>query len=274
MTADPNLYALVIGLRPTRPAPLPEVRGDGAQALFLELVRRSDAALAERLHADAPCKPLTVAALPRPDRAREPLVELRFTLAAADLFQPITQALLRQMDSPPLRIGGAALALADVCGTPESHRWAGFTSFESLRATVRPTRMLTLEFATPTAFGQGSRADGRARLGLLPLPETIFKSIGQRWNDLTPQLAIDPEQIRRAAGDTLISRYDLETRQISLGKGPQKGFVGRCTYELPDDPALASTLTLLADAVFYLGVGVKTARGMGLCRRIAHQEPE
>ncbi len=27
-------------------------------------------------------------------------------------------------------------------------------------------------------------------------------------------------------------------------------------------------LTLLADAVFFLGVGMKTARGMGLCRRI------
>jgi hypothetical protein len=27
-------------------------------------------------------------------------------------------------------------------------------------------------------------------------------------------------------------------------------------------------LSLLADAVFYLGVGMKTARGMGLCRRI------
>ena len=74
-----------------------------------------------------------------------------------------------------------------------------------------------------------------------------------------------------AARDALISRYTLETAQITLGKGPQKGFVGRCTYESPLDMDLARTLTMLADAVFYLGVGMKTARGMGLCRRMRNE---
>lgn len=266
MTDAPDLYALVLRLRPARPAPLPEVRGDGAQALFLELVRRADPPLAERLHADAPCKPLTVAVLPTAG-PRADAVELRFTLAAAELFAPVTHALLRQMAAAPLRVGGADLALTDVFGTPDHHPWAGYGAFAALHAAARPAAQITLEFATPTAFAQGTRGDGRARLGLLPLPETVFKSLARRWNELAPQLPLDLDALVEAARDTLVSRYELATRQLSLGKGPQKGFVGSCTYEPPPDPPQARALALLADAAFFLGVGTKTARGMGLCRR-------
>ena len=120
---------------------------------------------------------------------------------------------------------------------------------------------MTLEFATPTAFGQATLANGRKRLGLLPAPETVFKSIAQRWNELAPStLAINLAQLAAACADTLITRYALETRQINLGKGPQKGFAGLCTYELPADPDQRRTLTLLANAVFYTGVGVRRRR--------------
>jgi CRISPR-associated endoribonuclease Cas6 len=103
---------------------------------------------------------------------------------------------------------------------------------------------------------------------LLPAPEAVFPSIARRWNELAPaNLAFDLDAIKAAADDTLVSRYALETVQISLGKGPQKGFVGLCSYELPADSEQRRALTLLANAVFYLGVGMKTARGMGLCRR-------
>jgi CRISPR-associated endoribonuclease Cas6 len=277
MTDFPDLYALVIRLRPERGSPPPDPRGHGAQALFLDLLRHVAPDLAAQLHANALSKPYTVAVLPARGHARsgDDPVELRVAFTRADLFPPVSRALLKQLPGASLRLGHAMLALADVLGTPSSHPWAGYGSFADLWTAARPTASIILEFATATAVGQGTRVDGRQRLGMLPTPELVFPSIARRWNELAPpDLRLDPATVEAAAQDTLVSRYTLETTQINLGKGPQKGFFGICTYELPPDPAQARVLSLLADAVFYLGVGMKTARGMGLCRRIPEQRTE
>lgn len=283
MSDLPDLYAFVIRLRPERGGPPPDPQGHGAQALFLDLVRQVDPALAEQLHADAPSKPYTVAVLPaqktgergqgRGRPVHDPqFVDLRVAFTRAELFPVVTRALLGQLPGNSLRLGRATLALADVFGTPGSHPWAGYGAFRDLAAHARPASTFALEFATPAAFSQGTRADGRQRLALLPMLEVVFPSIARRWNELAPpDLRLDGEAVVAAARDALISRYTLETAQITLGKGPQKGFVGRCTYESPLDMDLARTLTMLADAVFYLGVGMKTARGMGLCRRMRNE---
>lgn len=274
MSSFPDLYAFVVRLHPTGIGPTPRPQGQGAQALFLDLLAQVAPATAEALHADASSRPYTVAVLP--GRARE-LVELRFTLLRADLFQPFVQAMLRQMPGEaPLRLGRAALRLGDVIGTPapKGHPWAGYNSFADLHARAAPAHSLTLEFASATAVGQGSRPDGRPRLAILPDPALIFPSLAKRWNELAPpELRLDLDAVKAAAADTLVSRYRAESTEISLGKGPQKGFVGVTTYELPPDPALARMLSLLADAALFLGVGMKTARGMGLCRRLPEREP-
>ncbi|MDQ3024800.1 MAG: CRISPR system precrRNA processing endoribonuclease RAMP protein Cas6, partial [bacterium] len=279
----PDLHALVIRLRPERGGPPPDPRGHGAQALFLDLLRQVAPELATQLHAAALSKPFTVAVLPgrgvgswelgvggpelRSGRQTPGSVELRVAFTRADLFPIVSHALLQQLPGATLRLGRATLTLADVLGTPGSHPWAGYGSFADLWTTARPASSVTLEFATAAAVGQGTRVDGRQRLGLLPMPETIFGSIARRWNELAPpDLRLEQDAVEAAARDTLVSRYALETTQINLGKGAQKGFLGICTYELPPDPAQARTLSLLSDAVFYLGVGMKTARGMGLCR--------
>ena len=61
MTDFPDLYAFVLRLTPERSGLPVDPRGHGAQALFLNLVRQVDPAVAEQLHADAPSKPYTVA---------------------------------------------------------------------------------------------------------------------------------------------------------------------------------------------------------------------
>ncbi len=274
MSSVPDLYAFVVRLHPAGDGPAPRPQGQGAQALFLDLVRQVAPDLSAALHADAPSKPYTVAVLPP---RRRDLVELRVSLLSADLFQPFVQALLRQMPGEaPLRLGQAALRLGDVIGTPapQGHPWAGYGSFAELHARAAPARAVALEFATATAVGQGSRPDGRPRLAILPDPALIFPSLAKRWNELAPpELRLDLDAVKAAAADTLVSRYRAESVEISLGKGPQKGFVGVATYELPSDPAQARMLGLLADAALFLGVGVKTARGMGLCRRLPEREP-
>ena len=265
----PDLFAFVIELHPPeRSAPRPQ--GHGAQALFLNLVRQVDPVTSELLHADAPSKPYTVGLLPA-QRGRQ-TIELRVSLLRTELFQTFVQALLRQSPAAAtLRLGQTNLRLGDVIGTPPpiGHPWAGYSSFAELSSRAVPSPTITLEFATATAIGQGERPDGRPRLGILPDPNLIFPSLARRWNELAPPaLALDLDAVRSAASDTLITRYQTESVEISLGKGPQKGFIGSVTYEPPAQPEASRLLALLANAALFLGVGMKTARGMGLCRRV------
>ena len=270
MSHDPDLYAVVLRLRAEGGGGPAEAGGQHAQALFLDLVRQADPALAQALHSHAPSKPASVALLP-PERAGDAApLELRATLLRADLFQALTRALLRQGVRPALLLGRRRYALEDVLATPGSHPWAGFGSFAALAEQAAPAASLTLCFASPTVFTRGELADGRARLGLLPEPAAVFGSLARRWAELAPPelaVAAPPEAVLAAAAETLVSRYRLETHQIDLGRGPQKGFTGACTYDLPADPQQRRALATLADAAFYLGCGAKTARGMGLCRR-------
>jgi CRISPR-associated endoribonuclease Cas6 len=270
MSDFPDLYAFVVQLRPVG-GPAPRPQGHGAQALFLDLLGQVAPAVAEALHADAQSKPYTVGVLP--GRQRD-LIELRVSLLHSGLFQPFVHAMLRQMPGGELRLGQARLALGDVIGTPapQGHPWAGYGSFADLHARAAPAHTVALEFASATAIGQASRPDGRQRLGILPTPEIIFPSLARRWNDLAPpDLALDMEQVRAASLDAMVTRHRIESTDINLGKGPQKGFVGAVAYELPADPAQSRLLALLADAALFLGVGMKTARGMGMCRRMRHE---
>src|SRR6266540_4759142 len=121
MSDFPDLYALVIRLRPERGSPPADPRGHGAQALFLDLLRQVAPDLAAQLHADALSKPYTVAVLPARGHARssDDPIELRVAFTRADLFPPVSQALLQQLPGvAALRLGRATLALADVLGTP------------------------------------------------------------------------------------------------------------------------------------------------------------
>lgn len=269
MADFPDLYAFVVRLHPLAGGPPFRPQGHGAQALFLDLLRQVDPATAEALHADATSKPYTVAILPQP---RPSMIELRISLLRTELFQPFVQAMLRQMPGEsPLRLGRSMLRLGDVIGTPapQGHPWAGYSAFADLHARRETAHTVGLEFVTPTAIGQGSRPDGKQRLAILPDPALIFPSLAKRWNELAPlPLRLDLDAVRAASADTLITRYRSESAELDLGKGPQKGFVGRVAYELPTHPASSRLLTLLADAALFLGVGMKTARGMGLCRRV------
>jgi CRISPR-associated endoribonuclease Cas6 len=267
MTAFPDLYAFVLQLHPSAGSN-PRPQGHGAQALFLDLLRQVAPDVSEALHADALSKAYTVSILPR---RQANIVELRVTLLQSGLFQPFVHAMLQQSpNSKPLRLGSASLHLGDVIGTPapQGHDWAGYGSFAQVYQQAQAARTVTLEFASPTAIGQGERANRKQRLELLPNPHTVFNSIAKRWNSLAPsELALDPELLDLAIKDTLVTRYRVESTEISLGKGPQKGFVGICSYESPLEAEQARLIALLADAAFFLGVGMKTARGMGLCRR-------
>jgi|HigsolmetaAR201D_1030396.scaffolds.fasta_scaffold17376_1 CRISPR-associated endoribonuclease Cas6 len=277
----PDLYAFVLRLEAPHSRERPTILGHHTQALFYELVRQIDPELSSALHRDVQNKPFTVA-LHRlvvqelGGGHRVPIVEVRITLMQARLFSTLTRALLANQHRSAFMLANTPLTLLEVCGTPERHPWAGFHSFagiveESKHQTV-PAR-IGLQFVSPTAIGQGVRANGKPRHALLPTPELIFGSLARRWNELCPpELQIGAEMLSAALTDTVVSKANIQTRlfQHQVGSATQKGFEGECHYELPSDPELARILVQLADAAFYLGIGIKTARGMGQARRIMH----
>src|SRR4051794_27978359 len=109
MSDFPDLYALVICLRPEHAGPPVDPRGHGAQALFLDLLRQVAPDLTAQLHAAALSKPYTVAVLPgrgTGDRGKGTgSVELRVAFTRADLFPVVTHALLQQLPGATLRLG-------------------------------------------------------------------------------------------------------------------------------------------------------------------------
>ena len=58
---------------------------------------------------------------------------------------------------------------------------------------------------------------------------------------------------------------------LRFRRAPQVGFVGQVTYGLmAESEAARCQLNALADFAFYAGVGMKTAMGMGQCRRMTN----
>jgi len=89
---------------------------------------------------------------------------------------------------------------------------------------------------------------------------------------------VQVERIERYVEDegVVISDYDLKPHQVCFAHHAQRGFVGRCSYDLrgPDEATTVEApltvrqqLLLLAQLAFYCGVGYKTAMGMGQVRR-------
>ena len=278
------LYSIVLKLVPTREATVRATVGHQAHAAFLRTVRESDPALAEVLHTpNMPARPFTVSPLLGVGRARDGLVYLspeqdyflRFTVLYPPIFKQFMARFLRGEGRPVIRLGRALLLIKEILATPGSHPWAGYSSWAQLAAEAQPAAEIALEFASPTAFGFGQKAWGK-KIMLLPWPETVFGSLARSWNNLAPPLLqVDRDTLKTYLGEhVVVKRIEhLRTQMLSFRRAPQVGFVGEVTYGLmADDEAARCQLNALADFAFYSGVGMKTAMGMGQCRRMKRNE--
>ena len=196
---------------------------------------------------------------------------------------------------PFMRIGKQAFLLEEVIASPDGGSgWTGFTSFAALVLQARAHRisksqLLTLEFDSLTTFNRlrprGKREDEQGKdygsyFARLPLPEFVFPGLAKRWQELAPpELAgiVQKERIERYIDDDgiVIEEYELRPHQVQFAHHPQRGFVGKCCYELrsPDEETTAEApltvrqqLVLLAQFAFYCGVGYKPPMGMGRVR--------
>lgn len=279
-SAEGMLYSIVLTLSPTRVTTVPATMGHQAHAAFLRTIQAADPALAEALHTpNLPARPFTVSALQGTPAPRGGLIRLRpeetywlrFTILYPLIFQQFMARFLHGEGRPTLQLGEAELLIREIWTTPESHPWAGYSSWTELAARARPELELTLDFVSPTAFSFGQKEWGK-KIVVLPDPELVLDSLARAWNTFAPA----PVQVERPALQAYLAEYgvikqidNLRTQMLAFTRAPQVGFVGRVTYGLMGENEIARTqLAMLADFAFYAGVGYKTTMGMGQCRRV------
>lgn len=284
-----DLAAYVMHLRASRALTLENHMGRAGQQLALDLVRRSDPALSEALHALSQTKPYAVSGLLLPETTRPVLGRVavgdRAWVRVLGLQADVVAALDRSLEPTPteVEIDHTRWQVESVSRSNSEHPWAGRTTTSDLiqrHRTLTPATKLTLEFATPTGFHS-------AGLNVpLPQPALVWGSLLRQWNDLS--LFPLPEDLTPfIAWQVMLNRYRAETQILRFKQGSQQiGFTGQATFAIATrneqlertDPALAERLSaqreelgqalgLLAEFAFYCGVGIKTTTGMGMVRQ-------
>lgn len=261
--------------------------GRAAHALMLKVVRQTDENLADALHENGSVlRPFTTSSLIGYNSRRgldpERVYRLRLTSLSQEVTAHLHNATLEggmlhpgsviELDYVPFQILAIApKSESELQGDPEhinSIPWTGQTTYPELSAPyllakVIPERQVTLEFSSPASW--------KSALGMhvpLPLPELVFGSLLNRWNEFAP--VTFPEEVRRYAAECLaISHYRLSSRVIPLKRGSKRiGCVGGVSYvSINFDRYWMSVIQTLADFAFFAGVGVSTTQGMGQCRK-------
>jgi len=310
-TAPTRLYALVLKLRPLRQGTLMPFSGEFVHAALLNWLKSTAPDVATWLHEGNKRRLFTCSSLqfPFPEtRMREaerrnvhlPLdpektYSIRITLLLGELYPLFHEALMRfnatefgGTKPPFMQLGKQTFLLEEVITEPEdSSGWAGCTSFGKVVDWARTLRLgrvetLELEFASLTTF---NRSNKRSQVygghsALLPLAQYVFPGLARRWQELAPpelEGMVQGELVEQYVENDgiVISDYALQPHQVYFASHPQRGFVGRCVYDVrgPDERAteegaltVRQQILMLARLAFYCGIGYKTAMGMGQVR--------
>ena len=293
---SPDLFAIQLRLSPVEPGTVTLGAGNHIHAAFLDLLRQSDPALAEELHAPDQRRPFTLGLLQGFDHLTEAqrteamargtpmpvapgqIYWLRVTLLDADIAASFTRAVLTNAHRLTLRLGNASFAVTRVIGAERDEAaWVGSASFATLFARNDAQRDYQFTFATPTAFSLGQKAWGK-EFKVFPEPADVFGCLARQWELFAPlalrfaALGVQRRELTEwCAAQLIISQYALATRHV-FGS---RGFQGQVTYEVKGARThpLARWLSPLAQLAFYVGVGYKTTMGMGQARCVTRSGP-
>jgi CRISPR-associated endoribonuclease Cas6 len=310
-TTPAKLYALVLKLRPIQHGTLMPFSGEFVHAALLNWLKSTAPEVATWLHEGNKQRLFTCSSLqfpfpePRMREAERKNVHLpldpeknytiRITLLLGELFPLFHEALMRfnqatarGQKQPFMQLGKQMFLLDEVITEPDaSSGWADCTSFGKLvdwASTLRLGRVetLELEFASLTTFNRSNKRSQvyGGHFALMPLPQYIFQGLVRRWQDLAPpdlETMLQGELIDQYIENDgmIISDYALRPHHVCFANHPQRGFVGRCAYDVrgPDEKmteeavlTVRQQILLLARLAFYCGVGYKTAMGLGQVR--------
>lgn len=261
------LGAIVLKLAVTRGGSLPVSHGRLLHAAFLAAVQGDDANLSASMH-DAINKAFAVSLL----QIKSPIENMNYKLQQGSLAwwricglgAAGLQALQAFRKGMTLRIGAVEFVIADIYASSKAHPRAGIIAAEDLLQNARTeVNRVTLEFLTPASFRVYEQDYP------FPLPELVFGSLAERWNNAAGEQVYDVGSVKQIAADYLIAdRWQGNTKRVELSpKHGVTGFVGKFSYRLNLLPGEYRAM-FMALAAFgeYSGVGRLTGQGMGQLR--------
>jgi len=231
----------------------------------LDFLRERDPEVARALHGPGE-KPFTLSLVQGGRRRRSGVLAfdreeacwLRVTCLAPGL-SPLLLAWLQE-DPGNVRFGPVTFTRLETVFDPSGHPQAGWTDLASLwerwREEKRPPGRIALRFDSPTAFRSGNT------LIPFPLPGLVFSRLAARWNRWSGR-PLDRELMERLCGSVRVAGHRLRTERLRFDRYWMTGFTGWCAFDAGRDLELRRLAHLLADYVFYSGVGYKTPMGMG-----------
>jgi CRISPR-associated endoribonuclease Cas6 len=163
--------------------------------------------------------------------------------------------LFQKRQGMTVRLGQALFSLSRVF-LPGEHELSLALAPEQLIADAPPFEA-GLRFVSPTGFKRNNRQF------FLPLPELVFGGLLRKW-----RLFVDTNawaELEAVLPQVEIHNYRIESHAVKLKNDRiLRGFCGETEYSFPNLPDDArTTLSALAAFAFFVGVGYKTAQGMG-----------
>ena len=291
-----QLFSMLLRLHPRERGQVSLSAGNQIQAAFLDLVRQSDAVLAEWLHTPNQRRAYTLSPLQgfhhlsaqerEEATVHNHLVDvcpgqvywLRITMLDATVFGIFARSLITRPRDLIVRIGDARFEISRLLTTPDpdskTQSWIGYSSFAELQHLQPAMKRYDFEFASPTAFSKGQKQWGK-HLKVFPEPAFVFESLARQWELFAPEsCSLTAHQLTSRVieawceENVVVSNYTLSTRYLPSSKFSQVGFQGTITYRVQGNLAAeeAQWLTTLARFALFGGIGYKTAMGMGQTR--------
>jgi len=280
---EKRLYAIVLELAAIHAGAVPANHGDQVRGALLKLIQKGDSPLAQQLHDSNEPKPYTISLVKggkkhKHDQSQHfgegDRAEWRFTL----MMQPVFEALLRKYllnnNLPHVRIGAINFAIVGVSLSHQAHPDSGHISITELtngwhQHQAAYPRSFDFDFQSPTTISLGQdKETKRYRYRVFPDSKTVFSHLRKRWIKLGG-VAVGDEF------DTWVEKHiEAEPLQFNLcwhqvKRRKVRAFTGRVEYHYyGDDERWLPYLKLLADLVFWTGIGYQTTCGMGQVRRL------
>jgi len=268
--AEGTLYSVLLEFQANHHASLPATTGHLIHAMFHQLLMRVDPTQSRRLHQESGHRPFTLSPLLGGLREGNHVIltpgatyQVRITLLDGGYLWHCLSTLFLEGGPCTVRLGEATLLLTRLISTADATGWAGKTTWQEL-ASMSPLREITLFFTSPTAFNTNKHS-----FTLVPEPRLVWGSLIRTWNCYAPDaLSLSQVAMRETlTNGIMVLSCDLSTHTLQYPKYTQKGFLGRCSYRLPEEERQAAQLTCLATFAHFAGVGYKTTMGMGQVRR-------
>ncbi|MHA2616636.1 MAG: CRISPR system precrRNA processing endoribonuclease RAMP protein Cas6 [bacterium JZ-2024 1] len=251
-----DIYHFQIQVKALQPLTLRGYGGEEAHALFFTLLTRADSTLSDKLH-HLPSKPFSLyldTPPHRPEHGTLSLPEKETLLMHLHYFGPQPETIARSLLSRYPRTETPYLGTGKIkIQSVEVH----FTSFETLLRNSEERTEILFHFLTPTCFRQKKMSI------LFPLPELVFGSLLNKWNDYSPYRF--PPHLNAIFPQILVERYRLHTELVPFSRYKIIGFKGDCMFLFRENFSVPEKKMLLALCSFapYAGIGYKITMGLG-----------